>query len=252
MGKVYFLTGSNRGIGLETLKILSSDSTNTVIGTARDLSNAKELAQLAQERDNIKIVELDVSSQESINQLNSQLESVAPEGIDTFISNAAIAQTHQPALSVERDVYLKHYITNVVGPIELTKVLKPYLDKRETKQIIFISSIVGSLSNFVQISTAAYGQSKSALNHAVLTLSFELKDDGYTIVAVHPGVVSSDMLNQAKIDFSEFQPEAAKFLKDNSITTEQSASYQINNVYHKLTKEDNGKFFSYDGSEIPY
>lgn len=137
-GKVYFLTGSSRGIGLELAKQLANDKSNTVIATARNLSRATELTKLAEESTNVKLITLDVSSEESISKLDSHLESIAENGIDAFISNAAIAETYQQSLTIDRQKWIDHYITNVVGPIEIIKVLKKYLLKKKTRQIIFI------------------------------------------------------------------------------------------------------------------
>lgn len=251
-GKVYLLTGSNRGIGLELVKLLASKKEDTVIASARDLSNAKELTQVAKENKNVHLITLDVSSAESIANLDSQLKDVAKDGIDVFISNAAVAKCYQPALEVDRQVWIDHYVTNVVGPIEITKVLKKYLLRRKTRHLIFISSIVGSLSHFFPVSTAAYGQSKAALNHTLLTLSNELKDELFTVVAVHPGNVTSDMGVYGMGLIGGNHPETVEYLSSSKIEPAQSASDQVNNVFYKLTIEDNGKFFSYDGNEIPY
>lgn len=80
-GKVYFLTGSNRGIELELVKKLSERNTNTIIATARDLSKATELIKFAESNKNVKLVTLDVSSEESIGNLDRQLESIAKDGL---------------------------------------------------------------------------------------------------------------------------------------------------------------------------
>lgn len=113
-------------------------------------------------------------------------------------------------------------------------------------------SVVASLSGFFPVSTGAYGQSKAALNHTALTLSVELKSEDFTVVAVHPGNVTSDMGIYGLGLIISNHPELDKFLEESKITTVQSASDQINNVFYKLTQSDNGKFFSYDGSEITY
>ncbi len=252
-GKVYFITGANRGIGYQLAKQLSeANPENVIIGTARDPSKATELKSLASSNPKIHIVKLDVTSEESISELDSQLTKVAPQGIDTFIANAAISDSYQPVLETPKSNWLSHYTTNVLGPIEITKVVYPYLLKRETRQLIYTSSLVGSLSGFFPLSTAAYGQSKSALDHTVLTLSFELKDQGFTVVAVHPGGVQTDMGNYGLPKLLKNHPEAGKLLMEGSISAEQSASDQIHKVYEKLTKESSGKFFNYDGSELPW
>ncbi|ODQ58916.1 hypothetical protein WICANDRAFT_63423 [Wickerhamomyces anomalus NRRL Y-366-8] len=251
--KVYFITGVNRGIGFQIVKQLSeANPENIIIGTARDPTKATELQSLASSNPNIHILKLDVASEESIAALDAQLAPIAKDGIDTFISNAAISDSYHPVLETPKSNWYAHYNTNVIGPIEVSKVLYPYLLKKETRQLIYCSSLVGSLSGFFPISTAAYGQSKAALNHTVLTLSHELKDKGFTVVAVHPGNVSTDMGNYGMDTLSKNHPELGKKLVESYITPEASASYQIHDVFEKLTKESNGKFFNYDGSDYPW
>lgn len=247
-GKTYFITGGNRGIGFSIVKQLAQNPNNTIIATARDPTSAQELQALSKSNQSVHIVKLDVSSSESIAELDSQLSQIAKDGIDTFISNAAIADAYTTILDTEKSTFLNHYTTNVIGPIEITKILYPYLAKKETKQLIYTSSLVGSLSGFFPVSTSAYGQSKAALNHTVLSLSNELKDLGFTVVAVHPGAVKSDMGSYGVDLLYKKSPDVAKYLVDNFITVEQSANDQITKVYQKLTKESNGKFYNYDGS----
>lgn len=61
-GKVYFITGANRGIGFQLAKQLAETPSNTVIGTARDPSKATELKSLASANPKVHIVKLDVTS----------------------------------------------------------------------------------------------------------------------------------------------------------------------------------------------
>lgn len=98
MSKVYFISGANRGIGFALTKELSQDSSNIVIGSARDVSNAKELQELVESRKNVHIVGLDVSDAVSIDKLDSQLKDIAKDGIDVLISNAEIGKSSKPAI----------------------------------------------------------------------------------------------------------------------------------------------------------
>ena len=98
-GKVYFISGGNRGIGFEFVKQLSSNPENTIIASARDPSKAPELQTLVDSQENIKVVKLDVSDKASIDSLDAQLKNVAKDGIDVLISNSGIAQTLETAIN---------------------------------------------------------------------------------------------------------------------------------------------------------
>jgi len=250
--KTYFITGTNRGIGFQLVsQLITKFPNSTILATVRDPSKESSLTKLASSNSNIHIIKLDITSLDSIHALPTQLDQLGIKGIDTVISNAAIADSYTTILETNPQVWLNHYTTNVLGPIELTKILYPYLKLNKFKQIIFTSSVVGSLSAFFPVSTSAYGQSKAALNHTVLSLSNELGPEGFTVIAVHPGAVKTDMGNYGLGLMSKNHPEVGDWIKENSITVEKSAEEQINNVICKLDGK-NGKFLSYTGEEIPY
>lgn len=253
-GKIYFITGANRGIGFQLTTLLSSNPQNTIIGSARNPDNSPELSKLAEATSNIHIVKLDVSSQDSISGLSAQLEKVAPQGIDVFISNAGIAdpKSQQPVIeNTSWDSWNRHYVINALGPVFTTQAVYPHLLKKDTREIVFVSTLAASLSGFLSFSSSSYGSSKAALNHSVVSLASELKDQGFTVIALHPGVVATDMGKAVFAEVLKRKPELKELLEPLSITPEASVE-GIVKVLAGLTKVDNGKFYSYDGSEIPY
>lgn len=249
-GRVYFVSGGNRGIGFQFVKLLSSNPENTVIASARDPAKATELQALADSQKNVKIVKLDVSDKASVDALDAQLEDVAKDGIDVLIANAGISQSVLPAIDTAEEVYLRHYRTNVLGPIFLTKALYPYLKLKETKHLTYVSSLAGSIGGFIPFTSSAYGQSKAALNYSIKEISFELGAEGFTAVAMQPGLVDTDMSRAGLKALKEVNPDIVEILKDYpNIPAEESAKSQLENIIFKLNKDMNGKFFDYHGVE---
>jgi NAD(P)-dependent dehydrogenase (short-subunit alcohol dehydrogenase family) len=79
-----------------------------------------------------------------------------------------------------------------------------------------------------------YRVSKAALNSVAKNLSVELAPRGITTITTHPGWVRTDMGGSgAAIDVKE-------------------SVAGLKAVIEKLTPADNGKFFNYDGSELPW
>ncbi|KAK6199466.1 uncharacterized protein RJT21DRAFT_121795 [Scheffersomyces amazonensis] len=107
-----------------------------------------------------------------------------------------------------------------------------------------MSTIAASLTHF-EFTTSSYGMSKAALNFAALQLNVELKDKGFTIIALHPGAVSTKGVLDAaeKLGYREY------FLA-NSITTEVSTT-GIVKLVEGLKHEDSGKFIDYKGDLLP-
>ncbi|CCH44625.1 3-oxoacyl-[acyl-carrier-protein] reductase [Wickerhamomyces ciferrii] len=246
-GKVYFISGANRGIGYELTKQLSSIS-----ATARDPASASDLQQLSKSNSNVQVVKLDVADEKSFEQLDDQLKNIATNGIDVLISNAGILDAFKPLLETSKESFINNFNVNSVGPILLVKALYKYLEKSQTKQIAFVSSLAGSISNYFPFSTSAYGQSKAALNYAVKEFSFELGSEGYTVVALHPGTVSTDVSKTVFSYFVEKNSEILEAFKDfESLTPEESAKRLLKNV-NNLSKESNGKFFDDNGNEVSF
>ena len=79
-----------------------------------------------------------------------------------------------------------------------------------------------------------YRSSKTAVNMVVKSLAIDLQSAGITSIVMHPGWVKTDMGG----------PNAL-------ISTEQSVS-GMRQVISNLSMADSGKFFSYDGQEIPW
>jgi NAD(P)-dependent dehydrogenase (short-subunit alcohol dehydrogenase family) len=92
-----------------------------------------------------------------------------------------------------------------------------------------------------------YGASKAALNYAALAFAAELKPEDFTVVAIHPGVVQTDMLKSAEEAFDE---QNLAWIKSVSITVENCADNLLD-VFKNATKEISGKFLGNDGVEVP-
>lgn len=250
MGLTYLITGATRGIGLEFARQLSEDPENKVIASARNLNRAGKLEELADLKKNLFIVELEVGNPESTDKLAKQLFKI-DSGIDVFIHNAGIALPESAGLTINigREVWLEQYKVNVLGPIEVFKAVYPLLIKRKTRKVAFLSSVAGSLSEFVPLPFGAYGQSKAALNYTIKHIAVELQSESFTVLSTHPGLVKTDMGNDAVASFDKvLSEEAVNRLKSRAITAEQSVSGLLK-VISKAKVEDSGKFFYHDESE---
>ncbi|CAH2350556.1 uncharacterized oxidoreductase [[Candida] railenensis] len=248
MTLVYLITGANRGIGFSYVKELSKRPDVKIIATTRSVENSTELLQLKEETKNIEIVKLDVSLEESVDALDEQLKEVAPDGIDIYIGNAGIAQAGFTVIDAPRDVWVKHYKTNVLGPILVFQVLYPYLLKKGTRKAVFISSVAGSIGGYLAYPNSAYGQSKAALNYSVKEISSELDAENFTVLALHPGLVKTDMVKKL---LEGLDKEMLKANNIKPIEPEDSVLQQLE-VIDKSTRESNGKFFTYEGEEFPW
>ena len=132
MGKVVFITGASKGIGLETAKLLAEKGYK-VYGGARSDFNAKGVTS----------VKLDVTDTDSVANAVKYITD-KEGGIDILINNAgmgisdAIENTPE-----EQSKYI--FEVNFFGPFRLIKHCLPYLRKSGGK-IINISSVAAVVS----------------------------------------------------------------------------------------------------------
>ncbi len=228
--KNVFITGSNRGLGLELVKQYLAKG-RLVIATCRDRSKAPDLEKLRNQfKSKLKVIELDLSCNRSIDQLSKTL---ANTSIDLYINNAGIMGSKDRELGkIDGDTWAKVFRVNTIAPILVVQALLKNIKEGSEKKMIFVSSRVGSIAQNTGGGMYSYRSSKTALNQVVKSLSIDLKEDYIAAIALHPGWVLTDMGG----------PNAL-------IDVQTSVSGMIS-VIESSTFLDTGKFFNYDGSII--
>ncbi|XP_035710475.1 C-factor-like [Folsomia candida] len=247
--KNIFITGCNRpnGIGFGLVKqMLDRYNPEHLFATCRNPADAKELNELAANYGNLHVIELDTVDTEKFGDVVSQVDKVTGgEGINLLINNAAILEQPQSSIhQLNKDLFMKHLEVNTVAPILLTKAFLPLLEKAAANSnspsgiqkaaIVNISTKVASIADNTGGGMYLYRSSKTALNMATKCLSLELKNKGIVTLMLHPGWVQTDLGGP-----------------NGTLTTEQSVT-EMTTVIEKLGADDNGKFFNYDGQEIPW
>lgn len=251
--QVVVVTGASRGLGLEHVKQFLEKTQSKVVGTARSPAKADQLKALVQQYSGrLHVVALDTSDEDSIKAAAEEVSKLFPEGFDVLLNNAGTQEGTQRALETTGQAYTDVLVTNVVGPFLTTKHFLPLLKKKQTRKIVNTSSILGSVSwnrsgmkgeNPFGPYFVAYNSAKAALNMQTSILANDLKDEGFTVIALHPGWVKTDMGNAAK-DL----PEAGE---GPPLDAETSIAEQ-HKVIYSVTAKDSGKFIGYDGNELQY
>ena len=219
------VTGANRGLGLEFARQYKEAGWQ-VIGTARNPDTAGELKALG-----VRVVQLDVASQESIDNLAAALRD---EPIDLLINNAGIFPRVGKIEEIDFEDYQRTLVVNTVGPVRVTRALLPNLRQGKLKIIAGLSSNLGSIAENERGNFYGYRESKAALNMFTKTLAAELGLEGFTCIVLTPGWVQTDMGGPS----APLQPA-------DSIAGMKA-------VLDKVTPADNGTFWSYNGSQMPW
>ncbi|XP_020897710.1 uncharacterized protein LOC110236516 [Exaiptasia diaphana] len=201
-----FITGSNRGIGLEFVKqfLGLSNAPEFVFATCRSLQSesANELQKLASKHSNLILLQLDVDDYEQLSKVASEVTAkLQGKGLNFLLNNAAI-MNRQVIGEITPGEMARLYKTNTISPIMVTQALLPLLklaakdpnDKSSPKAAIgYLSTDYVSSYYRQKRRPYPYTASKGALTALVRPMQDDLEDDGIVVAALDPGWVQTDM-----------------------------------------------------------
>ena len=215
------ITGASRGLGLELARQYAQEGWR-VIGTVRD----GDLKKIGAES-----LKVDVTDFAEMKTLTARLKG---EPLDVLFCNAGIIGKRGMALgSFDYADWEKILRVNLLGAAAVIEALVDNVAASERKTIAVMSSGLGSISRTSGM-TLPYSTSKAALNLLAKALAETLRARGVIVAALSPGWVSTDMGGQGA-----------------PLTPEVSVR-GLRTVLAGLRREDSGKFFSHDGSQIPW
>lgn len=221
----YLVTGANRGLGLEFVRLLRSRG-ERVFAACRAPREAADLRSLTPD-----VLALDVASQASIDSLAAALKG---QPVDVLVNNAGVIGNDAAMPELSMAEFQRVFTTNTFGPTLLAKALAPNVRAGSRKLIVNISSSLGSIAQNMHGFSWSYKASKAALNMLTTGLSAALAPDGVTVVTVCPGWNKTDMGGpEAPLDPAE------------SIRS-------LVGVMDRLTIKDSGTFLSHEGKPIPW
>ena len=149
------ITGANRGIGLELARQMSMRG-DRVIATTRNPDAADKLRDL-----DVRVEGLDVTSADQTAGLVAALEHTA---LDVLINNAGIGVRGGQLGTLDYDRLMDFFDTNALGALRLTEALLPHLRRGQTRKVMQITSLMGSVTDNTSGGSYGYRASKAALN----------------------------------------------------------------------------------------
>ncbi|KAJ3343896.1 hypothetical protein HDU93_005179 [Gonapodya sp. JEL0774] len=259
--ETFLITGASRGIGLEFVKQIAIKYPDAnIIAAVRNVEKSeaavKAVAANKTGSGKLSVIQLDADDETSIKNAAVTVSNLYPEGIDILINNAGInLSTGVKDLETTAAQLTGTFTTNVVGPVLVTEAFLPHLRLKQTRKIVNISSILGSIG-LTTGSPLSYNVSKAALNmgaflafvavfafNSVLTSHLELatvnialalKPENFTVIPIHPGWVQTDMGGEKA-----------------PITPLQSILGMLK-VISEITPKVTGTYYSFDGTTFPW
>lgn len=227
------VTGSNRGLGLEWVRQYAAEGWR-VYATCRQPTEAGELKALADREKEIRILRLDVTKPDEINALAVEL---IKEPIDVLVNNAGVYLEKFMEVGLRRLRYEDWEYTfqvNTLGAVRVTEALQEHVARSEKRLVVVISTHMASIADIAAPGAYYYRSTKAALNAVMEGLTHELRPKGVGVLILHPGWVSTRMGGEGT---SLMPPESVRGMRS---------------LVEKFTLAESGRFFRYDGVEMPW
>ncbi|WP_440099825.1 SDR family oxidoreductase [Streptosporangium sp. H16] len=180
MKRTAVVTGASSGIGEATARRLAAEGFEVVAAARR----RERLDELAAEVPGIRPVTLDVTSQESVDELAASLERC-----DVLVNNAGGAIGLEPVASGKVADWQRMYDVNVIGTLRMTQALLPRLIESGDGVLLMLTSVAGLVS---YEGGGGYNAAKHAQTSMTEVLRLELVGQPVRIVEVAPGMVHTE------------------------------------------------------------
>ena len=181
---VAFVTGGSRGIGAETVKLLSQKGWSVAFCYFSDDAAAQEVAQ----KSGALAIKADVADSEAIDKAVKQAQSQLGD-IDLLVNNAAISLAGL-FTDISGEDWQRMFNVNVNGAFNATKSVLPQMINNKRGKIINISSVWGQVGASCEVH---YSTTKAALIGFTKALAKEVGPSGITVNCIAPGVIATDM-----------------------------------------------------------
>jgi NAD(P)-dependent dehydrogenase (short-subunit alcohol dehydrogenase family) len=184
MAKVWFITGSSRGLGRSLTEAVLAKG-DLVAATARNPEQLNDLVEKYKEQ--IYAVKLDVTQQEQIEQAVSDV--IVKFGrIDVLVNNAGFGIIGA-AEAFTKEQMKSQLDTNLYAPIALTCAVLPHMRKQRSGRILQVSSVGGRSGN---AGLTMYQAAKFGVGGFTEALAKEVAPLGIFVTSVEPGGFRTD------------------------------------------------------------
>lgn len=216
------ITGASRGIGAEFTRVLLSRG-HEVHAVSR---NPERLADFSQNK-NLRLHPIDLENVAGPERLCRALEG---RSIDLLINNAGMYVGADELAKLKIGDVRQSFEVNTLIPMRVCQALLPLL--KGGAKVAQITSLMGSIADNSSGGAYAYRMSKAALN--MFNKSFAIEHKDLISIVLHPGWVKTDMGG-----------------KDAPTTVEESVAGMVK-ILERVSPTDSGKFFDFEGDELPW
>lgn len=237
MKTTVWITGCDHGLGQALCNGFLNKGFRVIAGIYRP-EGPEELAPswTSKARGELFEIPLDVADSQSVIRAVDTVRNESPS-LDLIVNNAGILGNIDQNIDGQLDFDEMDAVfrVNALGPLRMVHACLPLLRKGTRKGVVNISSEAGSIGDNFRDAWFGYCMSKAALNRQAALVYEGLKDEGFSVLCLHPGHVRSYM--RGEVDTMA------------SLTPEESAAALIPLI---LNPPKRFGFFDHTGIELPW
>ena len=243
------ITGANASHGLAFVEEYHKLGWN-IIASCRTPEKAEQLNALAAANPNIVVEELDIIDDAEIAALADKYRDVP---IDVLLNNAAI-NAYRFGLSrfgkIDYDWFEEILRVNIIGPLKVSEAFQANVAASDQKKIIAMTSTGGSITNQAVPINIGYSTSKAGLNMAMKNYAIHMKNKGVIVSIMAPGTVDThDYMNAEDPDSV---PRNYQMMMKAGRLAPRTAIDDMIALIDRLTIEDTGVYYKWDGEVLPW
>ena len=189
--KIIWITGASSGIG-KSLAILLSRQNTKLILSSRNESALNEVKNLCNDKENVKVLPLDLEKYEDFQDKVSQAISLFGT-VDILVNNGGISQrslAKDTSIAVDKRLMDINYL----GTVALTKAILPHFIQQNSGHFVVTTSIVGKIGTPLR---STYAATKHALHGFFDSLRAEVHANNVKVTLVCPGFVTTNVSKNA-------------------------------------------------------
>jgi NADP-dependent 3-hydroxy acid dehydrogenase YdfG len=179
--KTAIVTGASKGVGLATVKHLLENGYR-VIAVSRNLLKVSEIVS-----DNIEVYKLDITDSKSIEIFFEKYKDIT---LDLLVNNAGAGSSPTHIIDETPENFRIAYDINVTGPMYLSQLFVPCMEKSDSPTIIFINSFGGKVP---YPGGGNYTNAKRGQRGLIETMRLEFPQHGIKITEICPATIDTQV-----------------------------------------------------------